>query len=516
MRKFVRTCLVSALVIILSIDPAIAGRFANRRSRSQHVTCCPPPATYVVCPPTPCAPVNCGTVICGSDCQSSTITIVDEPCCTGESVVHHDATPEPTIVESVTSEAPEEGWSSAPLTPPPVGQVDYAEGSGTRTVEQEPSHSVLSTPQPGADQTSHDDNASTLEPLPLAAPVDPPESTIWTAPDEADDPAPVATDTVDELFAPTADDTAATGAADSDSAILDAPADEPVDAAASEPPADAGLFDSLDGDADVATSTDSGDDLFGSSEEEMPAAEESSDTSDLFGPTGGDDLIFDENTDVVPADDTSDDDLFGGSEDEMPASGDDSSDANDLFGPTDSGDAASADADLFSTETDEGDAAVDDLFGSADEPVEDASDNVAEPAAESADQENFVDDLFGPADDNAAADEPSDSEDADGEEEAEQADDDMDDLFGAQPQPSVLENPGGLASERLRRWVDNTGRYETQGRLVKLMDGKVRLLKDNGRTTTVPLGRLSAVDLDFVRQQIDAARDQLSMQTAQR
>jgi hypothetical protein len=39
------------------------------------------------------------------------------------------------------------------------------------------------------------------------------------------------------------------------------------------------------------------------------------------------------------------------------------------------------------------------------------------------------------------------------------------------------------------------------------MDGKVRILKDNGRTTTVPLVRLSAVDLEFINRQASAAAE---------
>jgi hypothetical protein len=69
---------------------------------------------------------------------------------------------------------------------------------------------------------------------------------------------------------------------------------------------------------------------------------------------------------------------------------------------------------------------------------------------------------------------------------------------------NVLGEPGGLASSEMRTWVDNTGRYSCQGRLVRFMDGYVRLVKDNGRMTTVPLYRLSANDLAFVNRQASA------------
>lgn len=73
-------------------------------------------------------------------------------------------------------------------------------------------------------------------------------------------------------------------------------------------------------------------------------------------------------------------------------------------------------------------------------------------------------------------------------------------------QSAVLREAGGLASDANREWLDNTGQYTTRGRLVAFLDGHVRLLKDNGRTTTVPLYRLSQNDLDFVNRQAAAQR----------
>jgi len=79
----------------------------------------------------------------------------------------------------------------------------------------------------------------------------------------------------------------------------------------------------------------------------------------------------------------------------------------------------------------------------------------------------------------------------------------IDDLFKS---GQVLREEGGLASDSNRDWVDNTGRYTTRGRLVTFLDGHVRLIKDNGRTTTVPLYRLSQNDLEFVNRQASAQR----------
>lgn len=62
------------------------------------------------------------------------------------------------------------------------------------------------------------------------------------------------------------------------------------------------------------------------------------------------------------------------------------------------------------------------------------------------------------------------------------------------PFASILEPP----AEPVRRWIDDTGRHETIGRLVEIRPDSVRILKDNGRHATVPLGRLSQHDLTYV------------------
>jgi hypothetical protein len=88
-----------------------------------------------------------------------------------------------------------------------------------------------------------------------------------------------------------------------------------------------------------------------------------------------------------------------------------------------------------------------------------------------------------------------------------------DDLFGGVGE--ILREPGGLASTEMRHWVDNTGRFSCEGRLIRVMDAQVVLLKDNGRNATVPIGRLSQTDLSFVNRQANAERAQAADQTAQ-
>jgi hypothetical protein len=87
-----------------------------------------------------------------------------------------------------------------------------------------------------------------------------------------------------------------------------------------------------------------------------------------------------------------------------------------------------------------------------------------------------------------------------------------DPLFGAAP--SILHEAGGLASNEMRLWTDNTGNFTCQARLIRFTDGQVRLLKDNGHTTTVSLARLSTGDLEFVNRQASAQRAEVG-KTAQ-
>jgi len=114
------------------------------------------------------------------------------------------------------------------------------------------------------------------------------------------------------------------------------------------------------------------------------------------------------------------------------------------------------------------------------------------------------DDLFGPPSVEKPAEEatpPADDNKVD------------DDIFGKSQ--SILEMPGGLASHELRRWVDDTGMFSCRGRLVRVLDGKVQLLKDTGRTTTVPMNRLSQSDFQFVTRQASAQKAEAVSKTAQ-
>lgn len=59
--------------------------------------------------------------------------------------------------------------------------------------------------------------------------------------------------------------------------------------------------------------------------------------------------------------------------------------------------------------------------------------------------------------------------------------------------------PSEFRGAETRRWRDNTGAYEVEGRLIIIYPDKVRLQKANGRTTTVAMRRLSQFDQSYVR-----------------
>lgn len=65
---------------------------------------------------------------------------------------------------------------------------------------------------------------------------------------------------------------------------------------------------------------------------------------------------------------------------------------------------------------------------------------------------------------------------------------------------------GTLPFQPVRRWIDDTGRHETVGRLVEVQPDRIRILKANGRVVEVRLSRLSSHDQNHVAAQSLAAR----------
>ncbi len=58
-----------------------------------------------------------------------------------------------------------------------------------------------------------------------------------------------------------------------------------------------------------------------------------------------------------------------------------------------------------------------------------------------------------------------------------------------------------VVSVDARNWTDNTGQHKTEAEFVAFEDGMVQLRKADGTTISLPIGRLSKADQDFVRSQ---------------
>jgi hypothetical protein len=76
--------------------------------------------------------------------------------------------------------------------------------------------------------------------------------------------------------------------------------------------------------------------------------------------------------------------------------------------------------------------------------------------------------------------------------------------IAAEPTMKLVDplSPGSDGQLPSRQWSDNSGQFRVQARLLLILDGKVRLLKETGRTTTVPTERLSDADRAYVEEVI--------------
>jgi hypothetical protein len=126
-------------------------------------------------------------------------------------------------------------------------------------------------------------------------------------------------------------------------------------------------------------------------------------------------------------------------------------------------------------------------------PAEEAEEPAADDAAsDDSSEDGNVEEASAEEDVDEAAEDEAASDDEAAEDETTEADTlkppkkATDDLFGASAQP------------QLREWVDITGQHKVEARLVAVFDGKVRLLKTTGRTTTVAISTLSPADQRYV------------------
>lgn len=67
---------------------------------------------------------------------------------------------------------------------------------------------------------------------------------------------------------------------------------------------------------------------------------------------------------------------------------------------------------------------------------------------------------------------------------------------GIVPKPQKV--PSILPPYEMRNWSDNTGRFSITARLLAVMGTHVKLFKESGEITTVPIRRLSVTDKAYV------------------
>ena len=262
-------------------------------------------------------------------------------------------------------------------------------------------------------------------------------------------------------------------------------------------------------------------------EDDMPPAKPALE-DDLFNDTPADSPPAEAPEDAMPADEkpadekpANDDDLFNETPADKPADEKPAAD-DDLFNEP----AADAPADEMPADEPVADPAedakpaddVDELFNDSTDAADDSSAAKTAQAYEAdstqdvagAPAESDVDDLFEEAaDENStpAVQDPINAElspEADLMEAADPAD--AVPVGDESTQASPAEEPVAATS---RVWTDNTGKFTVSARLVVVLDGAVRLQKETGRFTTVPMDRLSNADRQFV-----LGQSQLSAQTS--
>jgi hypothetical protein len=77
----------------------------------------------------------------------------------------------------------------------------------------------------------------------------------------------------------------------------------------------------------------------------------------------------------------------------------------------------------------------------------------------------------------------------------------FDNLFKStsnQTEESSQVTDSAFRGAEFREWVDNTGDYSVKARLVVIYPDRVRLIKENGKFTSVPMSRLCNADRDYV------------------
>ncbi len=465
-RNVVRTCLVWTIVLLMTFDTAMACRLLGSRRQAKRGCCVP-----VVC----CQPASCcdSAPACNSEDENSSKDLksasddsaagLDKPNVTSK----EPGTISPSDARPVQNQVPVERPAKSLVTPKSA-KPKSAPSKAKSDKNVEPTVKPAVRPAEPAPRTTENDQPTVQKPTTKK-----PESEKTATPTKNE---------FDELFNDKPNDTSKAKAPPA----TEKPAPEKDDAGdlfGDSPKVPATPVVPID--KPTTPAKESVDDLFG----DAPAkpAQKKDDLDDLFG-----DAPKEPAKPVVPA--------------EKPPTPSKES-VDDLFRDAP---VKPAEVNTPAPNTDRPKADPEDLFEDTTKdapkpsaPAKPSAESNLKPRSEQAPKTDAVDDLFDEPSKETAKSVP-----------AGQPKDTVDELFGDAPKSATAEpaekprskksddpfEGASLQNEPLpiRLWTDNTSNFRVQGRLIAILDGKVRLLKDTGKTCTVPLNRLCEQDLHYV------------------
>ena len=453
---WVRLAMVATMCTLVTFSPVSAGRWMDRllhrdACKTTAIDCCDPIISFEMCssivPTAPCVAISqpaCPTVTLGCDsmptdsAMPSVVPSVVES--TPALVVPQSPVVEAPVVTTPKVDPPAPAVQKPmPVVETPAPVVEKAPIAELAPVVPEPKPVLESTPpvsNPFAPETKQPE-VKIEEPKPKDSPID---DLFGSDPKPAAPvtPAPVTPAPIDDLFGTDPKPVAGQAAAPKDDLF----GADPKPEASAAPTLIDDLFGS-DPKPTAPVTAEPIDDLFG---DPKPALPESANSIESKPSDTVDDLF---KTKDKPAAEPSIDDLFG-----KPIN---------------------IDIDLSKEKSntlpvDKDDAFIDNLFGKTPQ----ASKSPA-PKLDAIDESPTLPDQAKPRSDKSPVDE-------------------LDALFGVGEFKPASEFKGA----EYRQWVDNSGAHQVNARLAVIYVDKIKLLKDNGKFTTVALSRLSDADFGYV------------------
>ncbi len=469
---WVRLALVATLCTLITFTPVSAGRWMDRLL---HRDGCKPAADA-------CSVVDCEpTCIVVPACETPSPCVVSDPCAPA-TVSSCDSAPTELACPAVVSPVPA---SETKTETPSASDVPPAPANTVKPLEVAPAPKTPAVAPPAVDPIPAVIEPAVVEPAVIEpAVVEPAAEAPLVEPEMAPvEPEPAIVEPEPAALAP--DDAmpledAAVPAEVAEPADLEPMMEEPaaVEPPAAEPDADAPMDDLF---GEPAAEPAVADPL---AEPEMapegePAVEPAVEPDMPAEPAADLDALFGDEPAAAAADEPAMPDADPAAE---PMAD------NDLFGEP----AAEAAADEPAAPAENADAALDGLFN---DEVKPEADPVDAPAKDP--NEPDLEDIFGkPVKTDSAN--PADLDNSTPKTKVSSPNDDdaaLDALFGvgaAAPAPK-------FEGAEYRQWVDNTGAYSVNARLAVIFTDKVKLMKENGSFTTVPLARLSEADFGYVQ-----------------